>query len=426
MFLQLGYDTASCEWQRREAQGAVSADFTNAFLHPAPNRTGGETSLGELLEADDRNDLELPVGPFELRRLPFRVHLPAIAASARLALQRAATEQHGNMERDGKTGVLRQHAKVKGGKTARKQRTGRGNPVAAAVVSTGKTVVAYLFPASWNRWLLDTIAAVLEGHASSTVVSPVLVMLAGSETGAAAELSNLTARLGIPMIDAGHLSDDEVETRLQRASVGVIVDPQGWLPGARHGISAAAAAKRGTPTIAVLASYAGTTGASHVGWMLADSLVAPPELQTHYSERLLALPGALSFPWSVAPREGDDVITREDADAPQLAGPHMRRLVGRAAHGVSPSTLSVWAQAARLAMGGSAILMRACILHSRFTVQNKQDGVKMTSSTVARRGAAGAPVAPMQVATGSAVIFAPLCLMCMENHGWNIQGGMCK
>lgn len=90
-------------------------------------------------------------------------------------------------------------------------------------------------------------------------------------------------------------SDEEVARRLRRMEVDIAIDLAGHTYGNRLG----AFAMRPAPVQASWLGHPGTTGADFMDYIIADSIVAPPDHQRFYSEKILTLPDSF-FPLDTA------------------------------------------------------------------------------------------------------------------------------
>lgn len=82
-------------------------------------------------------------------------------------------------------------------------------------------------------------------------------------------------------------SDASVAAQLRAAEIDIVVDLTGHTAGRRYGILA----RRPAPVHVNFLGYTGTMGADHIDYIIADSLAIPEEMERHYSERIVRLPG---------------------------------------------------------------------------------------------------------------------------------------
>jgi protein O-GlcNAc transferase len=87
-------------------------------------------------------------------------------------------------------------------------------------------------------------------------------------------------------VDASALSPAELATRIAADGCQVLVDLNGYTKGSRT----EAIALRPAPVQISYMGFPSTTGADFIDWLIADGVVAPPQLQHCYSERLLCMP----------------------------------------------------------------------------------------------------------------------------------------
>ena len=94
--------------------------------------------------------------------------------------------------------------------------------------------------------------------------------------------------------DMGQCDDRAVAQKLRELETDIAVDLHGHTYGGRFG----AFAFRPAPVQATWLGYPGTTGADFMDYILADAVVAPPEHQPFYSEKIAHLPACV-FPFDV-------------------------------------------------------------------------------------------------------------------------------
>jgi len=87
-------------------------------------------------------------------------------------------------------------------------------------------------------------------------------------------------------VPIGPLSDLQAAQAIRAHEIDILVDLHGVLPGGRPGILG----HRPAPVQIGWLGQAGTSGNSHVDYVLADSFVLPPELAGHHTEKPLYLP----------------------------------------------------------------------------------------------------------------------------------------
>jgi predicted O-linked N-acetylglucosamine transferase (SPINDLY family) len=99
--------------------------------------------------------------------------------------------------------------------------------------------------------------------------------------------------------DMAEKSDEEIAQTMRHLEVDIAVD----LSGHTHGNRLGAFALRPAPVQATWLGHPGTTGAEFMDYILADGIVAPPEHQSFYSEKIIALEDSY-FPLDTGRRSG--------------------------------------------------------------------------------------------------------------------------
>jgi predicted O-linked N-acetylglucosamine transferase (SPINDLY family) len=89
-------------------------------------------------------------------------------------------------------------------------------------------------------------------------------------------------------IDVRGKADREVARLARSLEIDIAVDLKGYTEHSRPGIFAARAA----PLQVSYLGYPGTMAAPYIDYLVADTTLVPPASQTHYSEKLLYLPGS--------------------------------------------------------------------------------------------------------------------------------------
>jgi protein O-GlcNAc transferase len=151
------------------------------------------------------------------------------------------------------------------------------------------------------------LAEVLERHDRSRF--EVIGISSGEDDG-----SDIRARLVKAFdqfCDVAGKRDEEVARKLRALEVDIAVDLCGHTFGNRLG----AFAMRPAPVQATWLGHPGTTGADFMDYVIADSIVAPPDHQRFYSEKVLALPDGF-FPLDTAKAFGT-CPTRAEAGLPE-------------------------------------------------------------------------------------------------------------
>ena len=88
------------------------------------------------------------------------------------------------------------------------------------------------------------------------------------------------------LIDVRNLSDFAAAQAIADARIDIAVDLMGHTPGARPGILAA----RPAPVQVNFLGFAGSLGADWIDYMIVDPVVAPPDAESEFQERLIRLP----------------------------------------------------------------------------------------------------------------------------------------
>ena len=86
--------------------------------------------------------------------------------------------------------------------------------------------------------------------------------------------------------DLRTLSDAAIADRMAELGVDIAVDLMGYTTHSRPGIFA----RRPAPVQVSYMGYAGTLGAAQYDYIIADDVVAPPQHQNFYAEKIMALP----------------------------------------------------------------------------------------------------------------------------------------
>ena len=87
--------------------------------------------------------------------------------------------------------------------------------------------------------------------------------------------------------DVRTASDSATAAKIAELGCDIVVDLTGPTQGGRTAVLAA----RPAPIQASWLGYAGTSGTSFMDYLIADGVVIPPELQSHFSEKVVTLPG---------------------------------------------------------------------------------------------------------------------------------------
>jgi predicted O-linked N-acetylglucosamine transferase (SPINDLY family) len=168
--------------------------------------------------------------------------------------------------------------------------------------ATLKRLVPTLPPPLWrgekyrhDRIRLAYVSADFREHAVAFQLAPLIerhdrsqFQVIGISVGASDE-SAIRARLmqGFDRFhDFGRLNSEEIARRLREMEIDIAIDLSGHTGQGRPQIFA----HRPAPVQASWLGYPGTTGAPFTDYLIADRIVAPPEDQPFYSERLVHLP----------------------------------------------------------------------------------------------------------------------------------------
>ncbi|MBR6976317.1 MAG: tetratricopeptide repeat protein, partial [Ottowia sp.] len=87
--------------------------------------------------------------------------------------------------------------------------------------------------------------------------------------------------------DARQMSDAQVAAHMRAAGIDIAIDLMGHTKDARAGIFAL----RPAPVAVNFLGYPGSSALDFIDYIVADATLIPPELECHYSERVLRLPG---------------------------------------------------------------------------------------------------------------------------------------
>lgn len=113
--------------------------------------------------------------------------------------------------------------------------------------------------------------------------------------------------------DMAQNSDQEIAEKLRALEVDIAVD----LSGHTHGTRIGSFEWRPAPVQAAWLGYPGTNGAREMDFILGDAIVTPPEHQSFYDEKIIALPGSF-FPIDRTKKVGSP-LTRAEAGLPEDA-----------------------------------------------------------------------------------------------------------
>ncbi len=107
-------------------------------------------------------------------------------------------------------------------------------------------------------------------------------------------------------------SDSEVAALIRELETDIAIDLKGFTNDARPGIFS----HRAAPLQVGYLGYPGTTGMTHIDYLIADRITVPPELEPHYSERIARLPGCYQCN-DAGRRIAERVFTRAELGLPE-------------------------------------------------------------------------------------------------------------
>jgi predicted O-linked N-acetylglucosamine transferase (SPINDLY family) len=146
----------------------------------------------------------------------------------------------------------------------------------------GKIRVAYLSGDFNNTAVASLMAGVFEQH-DRTKFETVAISF---RDGDGSEMRGRLARSFGRFVDVSHVSDAEVAAYLRQNEVDIAVDLMGFTGDSRPGILAL----RPAPVQVNHLGFAGTMGADHIDYILADRIVIPNESLSHFHEAVVHLP----------------------------------------------------------------------------------------------------------------------------------------
>ena len=132
--------------------------------------------------------------------------------------------------------------------------------------------------------------------------------------------------------DLKALNDYDLAARIAALDIDILVHLDGHTQDARPGILAL----RPAPIQVNYLGYPGTTGADHVDYLIADAVIAPPEHQSHFSEKLVWLPGNY-LPPTVRP--SGKSLTRTQAGLPDTG---IVFCAFNSPYKISPDSFAAW------------------------------------------------------------------------------------
>jgi len=104
-----------------------------------------------------------------------------------------------------------------------------------------------------------------------------------------------------------------IAEEIRRREIDILVDLMGFTENSRPGI----AARRPAPVQVNYLGFAGTMGADYIDYLIADPVVIPEGGETHYSEKIIRLPGCY-LPADRARKIADTPITRTACGLPEV------------------------------------------------------------------------------------------------------------
>ena len=113
-------------------------------------------------------------------------------------------------------------------------------------------------------------------------------------------------------IEVANKSDIEIAQLSRDLNIDIALDLKGFTQDARTGIFA----HRAAPIQVNYLGYPGTMGADYIDYIIADKTLIPPELQSHYSEKVISLPNS----YQVNDRQriiSDKQFTRQELGLPE-------------------------------------------------------------------------------------------------------------
>jgi len=134
-------------------------------------------------------------------------------------------------------------------------------------------------------------------------------------------------------VDCGRMDDDALAGRIRADGIDVLVDLGGLTAGTRLPVFA----RRPAPVQVTWFGYVTTTGLSAIDWRLTNGEADPAGAETHYSEALWRLPGAM---WCFRPPEVAGPVT----PLPMSSAGHVTFGAFHRFSKVPPSVIHAWAR----------------------------------------------------------------------------------
>jgi len=144
--------------------------------------------------------------------------------------------------------------------------------------------VAYLSPDLSDHVVAQQTAGLFEQHDRSRFEFTALSFGPSRDSGLSRRIKSSFEHF----LDVGSQSDHEVAGLLRRLEIDIAVDLAGYTSGCRPNILA----RRPAPVQVNYLGYAGTLGAGHIDYVLADQIVVPTHQREFFSERTVWLPGS--------------------------------------------------------------------------------------------------------------------------------------
>lgn len=156
-------------------------------------------------------------------------------------------------------------------------------PPLPPTAADGRIRVAYLSADFAQHPVMRQLAEVFELHDRSAF--EIHAWAWGEHTGDG--MNARCARAIEHFHDARQMTDAQVAAQMRAAGIDIAIDLMGYTEGARSGILAL----RPAPVAVNFLGYPGSSALDFIDYIVADATLIPPELECHYSERVLRLPG---------------------------------------------------------------------------------------------------------------------------------------
>lgn len=114
------------------------------------------------------------------------------------------------------------------------------------------------------------------------------------------------------IVDISHLSDQQAAAAIKQRQIDILVNLNGYFGQLRQGVFS----YRPCPVQVNYLGFSGTIGADTIDYILADRWVIPPELQVHYTEKVVYLPDVYQVNDSTR-AISDRLPARSEAGLPQ-------------------------------------------------------------------------------------------------------------